>query len=241
MNRTNLIPILLSVVLLAVSSCSKDDKVPADPADTVVLNMMNESNGATRLGVSDVFINKANNFSGRNSLIASAGPTGGLGVEVEPLLGNLVRETAVIPGYTYQVFDQEAVLSFPSGVTAISAGAGYYRLYVDAPIMAGNETVGASVKYTLVFPGTNGLPQDNHKIGEVSYSGQYISFELPDGAECFWYGGVPEVFNIFIDESENVLSLRLEKTPTETNGVSGNYYIYIRQGGVYSRVYVRVL
>lgn len=241
MNRTNLIHILLSVVLLVVSSCSKEDKVPADPADTVVLNMMNELNGATRLGLSDVLINKANNFTGRNSLIASAGPTGGLGVETELLLGNLVRETAVIPGYSYQVFDQEAVMDFPSGARAIAAGKGYYRLYVESPITAGNETVGASVKYTLVLPGTNGLPEYNYKIGEVNYSGQYVFFQLPEGAECFWYGGVSEVFNVSVDEYENVLSLVLEKTPTGTNGVRGYYYIYIRQGGVYSQVYVRVI
>ena len=42
-------------------NCSDDD-TPDDPADTITLNMLNEHNGKTYLGESNVYINEANNF-----------------------------------------------------------------------------------------------------------------------------------------------------------------------------------
>jgi hypothetical protein len=45
-----------------VACSNDDDNTPDDPAGTVTLNMLNENNGMTELGNSDVYINKANNF-----------------------------------------------------------------------------------------------------------------------------------------------------------------------------------
>ena len=44
---------------VAFGACSKDDGGKGDPAGSALLNMMNESNGRTLLGSSDVYVDDA--------------------------------------------------------------------------------------------------------------------------------------------------------------------------------------
>ena len=68
---------------VAFGACSKDDGGKGDPAGSALLNMMNESNGRTLLGSSDVYVDDAGNFVCSSSVIAYAGRVGGLnGVSV---------------------------------------------------------------------------------------------------------------------------------------------------------------
>ena len=237
MKKNVLFQLLFAGVLFLGTSCSKDN-VPNDPEGTVSLNMLNEQNGKTRLGTSDVYINKANNFYTNSCLISEIGNVGGIGKEVEPRLNNLVREVAVAIGNMYQVFDAETVFDFPSGTRAIMAGAAYYRFYVVAPIAVDDVQTGAIVKYVSVYPDAQGLPEYGKSLGTVTYVGETVSMELPKNTECFWYDGVPEVFDI--SASDGVLRMTLNRTPTEFNGVSGTYEVYIRLGNVYTSVTVRV-
>ena len=238
MKKNALLKILLAMVVVAGASCSDDD-TPNDPAGTVTLNMLNEQNGKTLLGTSDVYINKANNFYSSSCFISDAGSVGGVGTSIEPILGNLVNQVAVTKGHLYQIFDSETVHDFPSGVRAIMTDAAYYRLYVESPITVDNNLTGAIVKYVLVYPDAHNLPKYGHLIGEVQYSGESVSMELPKDAECFWYGGVPEVFDISTDD--RILRMTLTRTPTEFNGITGDYRVYIRLGNVFTSVVVRVV
>ena len=233
----------LGILLLVASSallasCSNDDDSSIDPAGTVTLNMLDEQNGKTRLGESDVYINKAYNFHTSSCLITDKGSAGGLGGSTSPELNNLVREAAITPGHVYQIFDSEALREFPSGTKAVMLGASYYQAYAVSPIQKETSTIGAVIKYIPVHPEANGLPEYGYKFGDVYYSGQSVSMQLPKGAECFWYDGVPEVFDISVEGG--TLQMRLLRTPTGYNGVSGNYNIYLRLGNVYTSVIVRV-
>ena len=228
--------ILISFSIL--TSCSKDDDIPNDPTGTVTLNMLDERNGKTFLGVSDVYINKANNFHSSSSLLTDIGSAAGLGSQKAPVLNNLVREAAVQPGHIYQVFDYEAVREFPSGIRAVAVGAAYYQAYAVSPIQSETDRIGTVVKYVSVYPDSQGLPEYGYKFGEVNYAGDYVFFTLPKDSECFWYSGIPEVFDIQVRDGE--LVMQLNRTPTGYNGVSGNYSIYIRKGNVYTAIVVRV-
>lgn len=227
-------------ILLASSmmtSCNNDD-IADDPAGTVTLNMLDEQNGKTSLGLSDVYINKANNFRASSSLITDIGSAGGLGRIKAPVLDNLVREAAVMHGHIYQIFDYEAIREFPSGIKAVALGTAYYQAYAVSPIQNEAGSIGSVIKYVVAYPDSHGLPEYEYKFGDVYYSGDYAFYELPKDVECFWYSGIPEVFGIEIRDGQ--LVMQLKKTPSEYNGVAGNYPIYIRKGNVYTAIVVRV-
>ena len=126
---------------VAFGACSKDDGGKGDPAGSASLNMMNESNGRTLLGSSDVYVDDAGNFVCSSSVIAYAGRVGGLnGVSVR--FDNLVRSTAVDVGGGYLVYDGESLHEFPSGHIALAAGTTYYRMRVESEIMGENASTG---------------------------------------------------------------------------------------------------
>lgn len=229
---------LLFASSLLTASCDKDDDTSIDPAGTVTLNMLDEQSGKTFLGQSDVYINKANNFRTSSCLIAATGQAAGLGGQTTPELDNLVREVAVTPGHVYQIFDFESMREFPSGTKAVQLGTVYYKVYVVSPIATETGASGMVVKYISVSPDANGLPEYGYQFGSVNYSGDVATMKLPKDVECFWYSGIPEVFDIEVRGDELILILR--KTPTEYNGVRGNYNIYIRKGNVFTSVVVHV-
>ena len=87
-------------------NCSDDD-TPDDPADTITLNMLNEHNGKTYLGESNVYINEANNFITSKNFISDVGNGAGVGANILPSLTNLTHEVAVTPGHIYQIFNKK--------------------------------------------------------------------------------------------------------------------------------------
>lgn len=230
--------LLTSIVITGIYSCTADNTMANDPADSVNLNMLDERNGKTLLGTTDVYINKAYNFYTSSCLIAGGGKVGGLGAMKDPQLSNLVREAAVTPGHIYQVFDRKTVLEFQSGTRAIMIGASYYRLYVTSPITIDNNPVGATVKYVEVYPDDRGLPKFGSLLGELAYGGQSLFLDLPAGAELHSYS--TEVFAIRqVDERQ--VEIMLIKTPTDYNGTRGDWDFPIRLGDVFTEVIIRVL
>ena len=79
MNTKKIVGIfLLSLCTMCFVNCSDDD-TPDDPADTITLNMLNEHNGKTYLGESNVYINEANNFITSKNFISDVGNGAGVG------------------------------------------------------------------------------------------------------------------------------------------------------------------
>lgn len=229
---------LLFASSVLTASCDKEDDASIDPAGTVTLNMLDEQNGRTYLGQSDVYINKANNFRTSSCLIAATGQAAGLGGRTTPELDNLVREAAVTPGHVYQIFDSESLREFPSGIKAVQLGADYYKVYAVSPITTEAGTTGTVVKYISLSPDANGLPEYGYQFGSLNHAGDIATMKLPEDAECFWYSGLPEIFDIEVRDDELILTLL--KTPTGYNGVSGDFKIYIRKGNVFTSVVVHV-
>lgn len=232
----------MSLIVTFIVSCSKDDDIPSEPADTITLNMLNEQNGKTFLGTSDVYINKSNNFYMSSSYISDAGAVSGIGVKINPMLSNLTREAAVIPGHAYQVFNKSTLLDFPSGNRAVQKGTGYYQVYVVSQIVSENITTGAIIKYFLAYPDGTDLPDFDHKLGDFYNMGETLEMALPKGAECVMkekpYESVEDIFIVSTERGK--LSITLNEVPSQVSGPYGTYTIYIRLNNVYTSVVVNV-
>ena len=136
---------LAAVALLSVS-CSKSDAVDPndpnaqlpDPSGTITLSMRNANSGMTYLADSNIYIDKADNFTG--ATYVSLGPVRGLGnVNYIPKTG-WVSTVAVVPG---------------EGYVAYSNGT-FYRIYVTGyTTNVSNEIIGAEVKYQTPFGGAD--------------------------------------------------------------------------------------
>lgn len=229
--------LLLAVMLIGGISCSDD--IDVDLRDVVALNMANEDNGKTLLGNSDVYINKANNFKTDTFLIAPLGKTKGIGSVIYPqAMEGMVHETEVIPNHLYQVFDEDDVMSFPSGKWAVAVDAVYYQMYVESLITEGDKTTGAKVQFVPVTPYPNGLFYYDSSITRFSSSIRVVEIWFQSDAEFFYYDNILEVFDVTIVNGSIIL--RLKEDPTEENGFRGNYTIYVRQGYVYTKKIVTV-
>lgn len=234
MKKSLLFRLLLVVTAFSVLSCSDDDNMH-DVPDPTMLNMLNEANGRTILGNSDVYINKANNFKTNSCLIATLGETKGIGADVSPRVGDgLVQETAVLPNHLYQVFDRETLRDFPSGKRAVMLGPSYYQVYIKSVITKEDETIGALVQFAPLYPDPQGLPEYGSTIGEVRSGGDVVEKQFPSDAE-FYY---PDVDGIEVTTAGGKLTVTVYYWDRNDQD---NYPIYIRRGNVYTQVLVKMM
>lgn len=236
MKTKQLFGILLFLCSIGFVNCGDDDD-NKDPEGSITLNMMNEGNGKTLLGTSDVYINNSNNFKTSTCFIADMGETSGLGAPVKPSLDNLAKEMAAVPGHLYNIYDRDVLLDFPSGKRAITIGSGYYKAYVISPITVNGTTTGATLKYVLGYPETNDLPQYETVIGNVDNVGDQIEYTLPKDAElCFsnYLDGEKNSFDIQLVNGK--LKVTLLKSINHISGPYGDYGIFVRSGVAYTYV-----
>lgn len=195
-----------------VACSSDDDDTPNDPIGTVTLNMMNEDNGQTELGNSDVYITNSNNFYSSSCMLSSLSKRNGLGSISEMLLLGGTNTAAVEPGNAYQVFSRDAVREFPSGKLALSIGANYYNVYVVSQIKQEDAVIGAIVKFALMDVPTNDLPKLNSNIGTLNHlnaNEQEITIELPT-SDFEYEANFNNLFNVYEHEKNgNKLIIKL--------------------------------
>jgi hypothetical protein len=233
---------LLGVALFSVVvvSCEKNDD-PGDPVGTVMINMMNEDNGKTILGNSDIYIDSANNFYSSWCLMTNLGKRSGLGGLPAPSLDNLSDRMAVEEGCAYQVFKAQAIREFPSGILAIDISADYYNVYVPSFIKKGDDVAGAVVKYVLMnnIP-VNGLPEYETNIGKLSLTknnSSEITITLPyDDFEYETAFASSAYYTIECQKSGKTLTLKL--LDIESPDVFG---LYIRIKSSYTYVWGEVV
>ncbi len=235
--RKFLIFMLTVLPLLTFVACSDDDST-SDPADTVTLNMMNESNGKTVLENSGVFINKAHNFQvdsyGRSGLLA-AGKVANLGAISTSSFNNLVSQVAVEQGNGYIIVRDAALRRFPSGAVAISISpyVNYIKMQVLSNIMVEDKVAGAAVKYAFATPETYGLPTyDSEVINLISGEqvGERVVISLP--TSDFEY------------ELEDPMFLECKKSGSQLILTvpynQGRVALYLRIRESYTQVYINV-
>lgn len=106
--------IACSVIALTISSCGKEDKTERFPEGTSMIKMMDEDNGGTTLGNSDVYMTSSGNFKSNNLPILYCGKKSGIGDIGLPDFTNMAPEVAVMPGHGYVICDSDNVKEFPS-------------------------------------------------------------------------------------------------------------------------------
>lgn len=233
--------LLLLLFTIGFTSCNDDDDTK-DPEGTVTLNMLNEENGKTILGESDVYINNSNNFKTSSCYIADAGKASGLGSNFQPQLNTLAQEVAVVPGHLYQIYDRDMIRSFPSGSLAVHAGSGYYKTYVISEIKNETTVIGAMIKYALTYPDSNGLPSYGEVIGTLNRVGDSFEYDLFKNGECDFIDSQwnynNDAFDIQINNNKLVVTLL--KPVNKVSGPYGEFNLYIRYGSVYTLAKVNV-
>lgn len=144
--RTNSLIRALAVVAMLAAACSKSEEVDPtnpnvsvpDPEGTVTLSMRNANSGKTYLDNTNIYIDKADNFTGGQ--FVSLGTVKGLGnVSYIPKSG-WISQTAVVPG--------EGYVAYASGR--------FYRIYVVRNTTnIAHEIIGAEINYQAPFGGAD--------------------------------------------------------------------------------------
>lgn len=236
MKSKKLLGILLLLCTVNFISCSSDDE-DKEAEGSVALNMMNEENGKTLLGTSDVYINKSNNFKTSACFITDMGKASGLGINSKINLGNISQEVAVTTNNLYHIYDQKTLLDFPSGNRAIEIGAGYYKAYIMSPITKENVVTGVLLKYILAYPETNNLPEYKKVIGNINSVGETVKYPLPKDTELYFSDYLESNRDAFdIQITDGKLSITLLKDINKNSGPYGDYGIYARSGSTYTYI-----
>jgi len=228
-NKTIILYILLGA--MAVVSCSKDDY--SDPTGTISVNMMNEKNGKTILGNSDIYIDKDNNFCGASCVINNLGRQKGVGSISSPVLSGLSYQIAVEEGNAYQVFTNASIREFPSGKLAINITADYYNVYIVSQIM-NSDTVAAGFKvnyFPLDVP-EYGLPEYNSEIGTLEGIASELIIKL--SVSEFEYE-FDDDYNELIEARKDGNKLILRQELSTTNDHDFGIYIRTSEGYTYVR------
>lgn len=227
--KINKLLLFSTILAFAISfvACSDDDNTPDDPVGTVALNMLNEGNGKTELGNSDVYINNANNFYSQSCLLSSLGKKNGLASIDDVLLVGGTNTAAVEVGNAYQIFTRSSTKEFPSGKLALRIGSNYYNVYVASQIKKENAVTGAIVKFLLMDTPVNGLPELDSNIGTLNHlnpNEHEITIELPI-SDFEYEPAFNNYFNKFEHKKEGS---RLTIKLVEYEGFPQEFGFYIR-------------
>ncbi len=234
--------IACSVIALTMSSCGKEDKIERFPEGTSMIKMMDEDNGGTTLGNSDVYMTSSGNFKSNNLPILYCGKKSGIGDIGLPDFTNMAPEVAVMPGHGYVICDSDNVKEFPSRKKAIREDALMYRVYVDSWIQTCGKNVGANVYFLLGSPLERGqMPEMDSDLGTlssdlVSHKSNSINVKLPS-----------EDIEVIINDNKTPLTCSTEgKTLTLTltrppmSYETGTWSLSIRSGRVYTKATVAI-
>lgn len=168
MMNTSKLMIALSLLAAVQTGCDKDDLADAFPEGTATLYMMNEENGRTTLGNSDVYITAEGNFRSGQFPIFDVGQKRGISQIEMPDFVNMTSEVAVRPGHGYVICNASDVISFPSRELAIAEDAAVYRVWVDSWIRDQEKVTGANVRFLLGRPDEKDrLPAWGSELGEL--------------------------------------------------------------------------
>lgn len=224
-----------SVIALTISSCGEEDKIERFPEGTSMIKMMDEDNGGTTLGNSNVYMTSSGNFKSNNLPILDCGKKCGIGDIGLPDFTNMAPEVAVIPGHGYVICDSDNVKEFPSRKKAIREDALVYRAYVDSWIQTDGKNVGANIYFLLGSPLERGkMPEMDSDLGTLAFD-LVISIKLPsEDIEVIINDRIP----LACSTKGKTLTLTLTHAPLSYE--TGTWPLSIRSGRVYTKATVAI-
>lgn len=237
--------ILLGVI--GLTSCSNDEDIDLFPEGTASLRMMNEDNGHTLLGNSDVYITKEGNFVSSQYPLFDMGRREGIGDIGMPDFVNMAPSVAVEPGHGYVICNAGDVFSFSDSRTyAIAENAHVYRVYVDTWIRDKEDNItGANVRFLLGKPLEDGMPAWGSVAGTVymavtNRGDEYIpvKIKLPsDDIEVSYLDGGGR--NLTHTLSGHTVTFALKEDFYFPGSDGTEYKVRIRSGNIYTEVTLR--
>lgn len=234
----------LMTCAFCVMSCNKDDEeIDLFPAGTSSLRMMNEDNGKTLLGNSDVYITKEGNFASDRFPLFDMGEKNGIGDIGMPDFINMAPKVAVQLKHGYVICSDDKVHTFASKRKAIARDEMVYRVFVDSWIQdKDGNAVGANVRFLLGTPLSEegALPAWGINIGSLSWNYEQNansnSIRVPlssnDAEVEFITQHADEYIAYTVDRNTLSFTLKNEWWP------GGDYQLRIRSGQVYTEVTV---
>lgn len=237
----------LLFLTFCLSNCNKEDFDPF-PEGTSALRMMNEDNGKTLLGNSDVYITTGGNFKSGQFPILDMGERKGISDIDMPDFINMAPEVAVIPNHGYVVLENiYDIHTFKSQTKAIAEKSQVYRVFVDSWIQdKDGNNVGANVYFLLGKPCENGvIPVWGTNIGTLEWN--YVEDKSTDfriSLKSYRKGEIEiEFISNELDEflCYSINDGSIDFSLKNNNFNDGDYKLCIRCGNVYSEVVVTVV
>lgn len=237
MKTKTILGICLSLCVWSFVGCGDDETTDIFPEGTASLRMMNEDNGKTLLGNSDVYITNAGNFKSDQFPLFDVGEKRGIGDIDLPGFTNMAPEVAVQPRHGYVICTAADVRSFPSGQQAICENANIYRVFVDSWIEdKEGKTIGANVYFLLGKPEADeGIPFWDSEI-EWQYDPTKenpLELTLPsDDIEVEILGEEQDYNYLAYSMRGRTLVFRIENP----SGLDTTYQVRIRCQNIYTEV-----
>ena len=233
MKTKTILGICLSLCVWSFAGCGDDEAIDIFPEGTASLRMMNEDNGKTLLGNSDVYITNAGNFTSDQYPLFDVGEKRGIGDIDMPGFANMAPEVAVQPRHGYVICEANDVRTFPSGKKAIREDASVYRVFVDSWIdrtfPSGKKAIREDASVYRVF--VDSWIED--KEGNATGANVYFLLGKPDTDEGIplWHSEIGWQYDI---TKGNPLELTLPSDDIEVEILSEqenyNYLAYSMRG-----------
>lgn len=242
--------ILFLFSLLLLSGCGEDPL--ANPPDMVSINLMNEDNGKTLMGQTDIYMTRNNNLASSDYYLCDFGPALDLGhiEEQEPSFNTLTDEVAVKPDEGYIAFLRTDARRFPSGKVAIAIGSSYYRILVDNWIKERKQIVGAVLNFALYRSNPFQLFKWGTILGAVDSTNRELTVNLSNKSkkECEAMLDTLALERLTVEKvkvkDSHKVQFKVSLHPyldVPLSTISGPYNLYFRCGNSYTatRIYIR--
>lgn len=215
--------VLALVLAAALPACDKDDT--ENDTAAMQLNMMNENNGGTTLGASNVYINDAGNFRSLSCRLTTFGKSG-RGFNAAPAIDQTAAELAVVPGHWYQVFNAGDLHTFKSGVCAVAVASTYLNVRVDEWIYDSDGiAAGAKVSFKECRPAAGVLPEwESHAEADG-----YCTWRFPAGCEI--EVADLDTYGVFVTVEGNTVTAH-----SQYGGI--DIPVLLRKGYIYTCTYI---